>query len=326
MNLRKLGAWACTVAALATTAACASTTTPDANRTDANRTDASRTDVIRTVAADTTNPLTDVGGSLVVSVGDIVCRPGGTVTLTTCRDEATAYQAKSYRPRYALVLGDNQYESGTAGEFRDGYDKTWGALKSITKPIPGNHEYNTAGASGYYSYFQNQTRAPGYYAFNVNNWRVYALNSNCTKIDCAAEAAWLDRDMTMNPRKCSLLMMHHPLYSSGLEHGDSPQGQRFWRVGLAHGADLVLAGHDHDYERFQRMNADGGPAAKGILSFVVGTGGKNLYHTAGLRAGSMVYDAHRAGVLALKLGAVRYGWQFKTIDGRVIDKGIRYCL
>jgi hypothetical protein len=321
MNLRKLGVWACTVAALATTAACASTTTPDANRTDA-----SRTDVIRTVAADTTNPLTDVGGSLVVSVGDIVCRPGGTVTLTTCRDEATAYQAKSYRPRYALVLGDNQYESGTAGEFRDGYDKTWGALKSITKPIPGNHEYNTAGASGYYSYFQNQTRAPGYYAFNVNNWRVYALNSNCTKIDCAAEAAWLDRDMTMNPRKCSLLMMHHPLYSSGLEHGDSPQGQRFWRVGLAHGADLVLAGHDHDYERFQRMNADGGPAAKGILSFVVGTGGKNLYHTAGLRAGSMVYDAHRAGVLALKLGAVRYGWQFKTIDGRVIDKGIRYCL
>jgi hypothetical protein len=321
MNLRKLGVWACTVAALATTAACASTTTPDANRTDA-----SRTDVIRTVAADTTNPLTDVGGSLVVSVGDIVCRPGGTVTLTTCRDKATAYQAKSYRPRYALVLGDNQYESGTAGEFRDGYDKTWGALKSITKPIPGNHEYNTAGASGYYSYFQNQTRAPGYYAFNVNNWRVYALNSNCTKIDCAAEAAWLDRDMTMNPRKCSLLMMHHPLYSSGLEHGDSPQGQRFWRVGLAHGADLVLAGHDHDYERFQRMNADGGPSAKGILSFVVGTGGKNLYHTAGLRAGSMAYDAHRAGVLALKLGTVRYGWQFKTIDGRVIDKGIRYCL
>jgi hypothetical protein len=311
MNLRKLGVWACTVAALATSAACATTTT---------------TEAFRTVAADTSNPLTDVGGSLVVAVGDVACSPGGAVTTTTCRDAATANQAKSYRPRYALLLGDEQYQSGSAAEFRGAYDKTWGALKSITKPIPGNHEYNTSGASAYYSYFSAQTRAPGYYAFNVNNWRVYALNSNCTKVDCSAEAAWLERDMTQNPRKCSMLMMHHPLYSSGLEHGDSPQGQAFWRVGLAHGADVVLAGHDHDYERFQRMNADGRSAAKGILSFVVGTGGKNLYHTAGLRSGSMVYDAHRAGVLALKLGTVRYGWQYKTIDGRVIDKGIRYCL
>jgi acid phosphatase type 7 len=218
MNLRKLGVWACTVAALATTAACAATpTTPSSPSTEA----------IRTVSADTTNPLTDVGGSLVVSVGDIACSPGGTVTSTTCQDAATANQAKSYRPRYALVLGDEQYQSGTAADFRNGYDKTWGALKSITKPVPGNHEYNTAGAAGYYSYFSAQTRSPGYYAFNVNDWRVYALNSNCTKIDCATEAAWLDRDMTQNPRKCSLLMMHHPLYSSGLEHGDSPQGQPF---------------------------------------------------------------------------------------------------
>lgn len=311
MNVRKFGVWACAIAALASTAACASTTS---------------TDALRTVAAGTSTPLTDVGGSLVTAVGDVACTPGGTVTTTTCRDAATASQAKSYKPRYALLLGDEQYQSGSLTDFRGGYDKTWGALKSITKPVPGNHEYNTAGASGYYSYFQAQTRSPGCYAFNVNNWRVYALNSNCTKVDCPSEAAWLDRDMSQNPRKCSLLMMHHPLYSSGLEHGDSPEGRNFWKVGLAHGADVVLAGHDHDYERFQRMNADGKPASKGILSFVVGTGGKNLYHTAGLRAGSQVYDAHRAGVLALKLGAVRYGWQYKTIDGKVIDKGIRYCL
>lgn len=311
MNLRKLGVWACTVAALATTAACSPVTS---------------TEAIRTAAATTTNPLNHVGGSLVVSVGDVACRPGGTVTTKTCRDAATARQARSYRPRFALVLGDEQYQSGRATEFRGGYDKTWGSLKSVTKPVPGNHEYNTAGASGYYSYFRAQTRSPGYYAFNINNWRVYALNSNCSKINCTTEATWLDRDMSRNPRKCSLLMMHHPLYSSGVDHGDSPQGRRFWKVGLAHRADVVLAGHDHDYERFQRMNADGRPARKGIASFVVGTGGKNLYHTAGLRTGSQVYDAHRAGVLALKLGRVRYGWQYKTIDGRVIDRGMRYCL
>jgi acid phosphatase type 7 len=311
MNLRKIGAWACTVAALATTAGCATSPSNEA---------------IRTVASGTVDPLTDVGGSLVVTVGDIACAPGGTVTTTTCRDAATASLAKGYRPRYALILGDEQYQAGTAAQFRDGYDKTWGALRSISKPIPGNHEYSTAGASGYYSYFAGQTRSPGYYAFNINNWRVYALNSNCSKIDCATEASWLDHDLTQNPHKCSLLMMHHPLYSSGLEHGDSPEGRPFWQIGLRHGVDLVLAGHDHDYERFQRMNADGGADARGIASFVVGTGGKSLYHSRGIRAGSQVYDAHRAGVMALKLGAVRYGWQYKTIDGKVMDSGLRYCI
>jgi hypothetical protein len=309
MNLRTIGVWACAVAALAMTTACGSTSSVG----------------LRTVAATTQSPLTQVGGSLVVTVGDIACRPGGAVTATTCRDAATARLAKSYRPSYALVLGDEQYQSGTAAEFRDGYDKTWGALRSITRPVPGNHEYHTAGAAGYYAYFRNQTRAPGYYAFDVNNWRVYALNSNCAEIDCATEAGWLDRDMTAHPRRCSLIMLHHPLYSSGLEHGDSPEGRRFWRIALAHRAELALAGHDHDYERFRKMNADGTPTDRGMVSFVVGAGGKNLYHRGRLRAGSQVYDAHRAGVLALKLGSIRYGWQYKTIDGQVIDSGIRNC-
>ena len=310
MNLRTIGVWACTLATLAATAGGGTSPTVD---------------TIRTVAATTANPLTDVGGSLVVTVGDIACRPGSAVTYTTCRDAATAKLATSYGPRYALILGDEQYQSGTAAEFGDGYDKTWGALKAISKPIPGNHEYATSGAAGYYSYFQNQTKAPGYYAFSVDNWRIYALNSNCSKIDCAAEAAWLDRDMTNNPRRCSLIMLHHPLYSSGLEHGDSPEGRPFWRIALKHRAELALAGHDHDYERFRKMNAYGTATDTGMVSFVVGTGGKNLYHSRGLRAGSRVYDAHRAGVMALKLGAVRYGWQYKTVDGKVIDSGIRSC-
>jgi acid phosphatase type 7 len=270
---------------------------------------------------------TSVGGPRVVAVGDIACAPGGTVTPTTCRQAATAKQARAYDPKKVLGLGDMQYESGSLSEFRGSYDKSWGGdLKAITKPIPGNHEYRTSGASGYYRYFRNQQPGgSGYYSFNVGSWRVYALNSNCTKIDCARENAWLERDMAANPKMCTALMMHHPLYSSGYEHGDSPEGRRFWSTVLNHDADLVLAGHDHNYERFQPMNADGQVTSSGMASFVVGAGGKNLYSTRGIREGSVVFDNHRAGVLAMHLGRGAYGWKYQTIDGQVMDQGTATC-
>jgi hypothetical protein len=307
VNRLRVAAITAALSASLLSAGCAGTTSP----------------ATRPVAA--VDPLTAVGGSLVVAAGDIACAPGEPVTTTTCQDAATARQTKAYNPRYAFVLGDEQYGSGSVAEFRGGYAKTWGPLLSISRPIPGNHEYRTANAAGYYSFFAAKTRAPGYYAFNVGNWRVYALNSNCDKVNCATENTWLERDMAANPRKCSAVMMHHPLYSSGLEHGDSIEGRRFWTTALRHRADLVLAGHDHDYERFQRMNASGQPSSTGITSFVVGTGGKSLYHSRGLRAGSQVYDASRAGVLRLKLGTHRFGYKYTTIDGRTLDQGITYC-
>ena len=276
-------------------------------------------------ASSVVHPLTDVGGSLVVAAGDIACPPGSRVTATTCRDAATAAQAERYHPRFVFALGDEQYQTATSADFRDGYAKTWGALRSITKPIPGNHEYKTARAAGYYTYFEGRTTAPGYAAFDVGGWRVYALNSNCDNISCSKENAWLSHDMTQHPRRCSALLMHHPLYSSGLEHGDSPVGRRFWVTGLRHHADLVLAGHDHDYERFRKMNASGHASRSGLTSFVVGTGGKSLYPVRRLEPGSRVYDHHRAGVLALRLGTRRFGWQFRTVDGRLVDQGIAPC-
>lgn len=268
-----------------------------------------------------------VGGPRVVAVGDIACSPDGQVTTTTCRQRATARQARGYSPKRVLGLGDMQYDSGSLSEFSGSYDKSWGGdLKSITKPVPGNHEYRTSGASGYYRYFRNQQPgAPGYYAFNVGSWRIYALNSNCSIIDCAQEDAWLERDMAANPRACSALTMHHPLYSSGYEHGDSAEGQRFWRTALKHDADVVLAGHDHDYERFQPMDADGQVTDAGMTSFVVGTGGKSLYPTRGLRDGSVVFDNHRAGVMAMHLGTGAFGWHYQTIDGKTIDEGTADC-
>jgi acid phosphatase type 7 len=271
------------------------------------------------------DPLTSVGGPLVVADGDIACAPGSTVTTTTCRDVATASLAGSYRPRWVFSLGDQQYETGRLTDFQNGYHKTWGRFRPITKPVPGNHEYETSGAAGYYGYFSNQTRPPGYYAFNLGNWRIYALNSNCANVGCAREAAWLNDDMTANPHACTALMMHHPLYSSTLGRTGSPAVRPFWRIARAHGAELVLAGHSHNYERFRKLDAYGNPTPSGLTSFVAGAGGKSLHGAPSRVAGSVVFDSHRAGVLALKLGAVRYGWQYKTIDGRVIDSGIRNC-
>lgn len=145
--------------------------------------------------------LSKVDGPLVTVVGDIVCAPGGMVTSKTCRHAATTRQACGYQPRFALMLGDNQYDTGSLRAYRRAYDRTWGRLKSITKPVPGNHEYRTNGAAGYFRYFQNQQPGPpGYHAVNLGRWRLYTLNSNCSEINCALEARWLDRNMARHPR------------------------------------------------------------------------------------------------------------------------------
>lgn len=265
---------------------------------------------------------TEVTGPLVVAAGDISCTPGQATTETTCRDADTAELVQSYDPKLVLGLGDLQYEYGTLAAFRQAYAETWGAFKSITRPVPGNHEYYTAGAAGYYDYF-DRTR-PGYYAFDVGRWRVYALNSNCAHVSCDREARWLDRKMTERPRRCTAITMHHPRYSSGT-HGSTTTVRRLWRVALEHGTDLALAGHDHHYERFRRMNAAGGFSRTGIMSFVSGAGGRSHYSIKDVRRGSVVRDDDSFGALALTLGQGRFAWEYQTVDGTVVDSGTARC-
>ncbi len=269
-----------------------------------------------------TRAAAEVTGPVVVAAGDISCAPGQSETQTTCRDADTAALVASYDPRLVLGLGDLQYEHGTYAAFRDAYDETWGAFKTTTRPVPGNHEYYTAGAAGYYEYFDR--RPPGYYSFDVGSWRVYALNSNCDAVSCDREARWLRRTMEAHPRRCSLLTMHHPRYSSG-PHGSSTAVRRLWRVALRHGAEVAMAGHDHQYERFRRMNAVGDPARNGILSFVSGAGGRSLYSVQKVRRGSVFRDDDHFGVLALTLGKGRFAWEFRATDGSVLDSGTRRC-
>lgn len=267
-----------------------------------------------------------VSGPTVLAVGDIACAPGQLPTSNTCQQAATAALAQTFTPDYVLGLGDLQYETGALSAFRNSYDQSWGALKKVTKPVPGNHEYRTPDADGYFTYFDNQQPGrPGYYAFNVDRWRIYALNSNCTEINCRGQLDWMRQDMSSHPRRCSAISMHHPRYSSG-GHGNGLEAQRFWKVAYRRGVDLALAGHDHDYERFRRMDPFGVPARDGLISFVSGLGGKSLYGFGDVVDGSLVRYNENSGVLALTLGAGEFAFEFKSISGDVIDEGVRTCL
>ncbi|CAA9348814.1 MAG: hypothetical protein AVDCRST_MAG72-1291 [uncultured Nocardioidaceae bacterium] len=299
-------------ASVATLVAGLSTTDAGASPIDTS-TRAVRSDAVRGVA-----------GPTVVAVGDIACAPGD--SKHPCQQARTAALAKSYSPKYVLGLGDLQYEVGSLHAFRNSYDESWGALKSITKPVPGNHEYYTGGASGYYAYFRNQQPGPpGYYAFDVGTWRIYALNSNCAKISCRRQVRWLEANMKNHRRRCSAIMLHHPRFSSGGEHGSSVVARRFWEVAHQQHADLALSGHDHDYERFRRLTPSGKPSENGILGFVSGAGGKSLYRFGNVVRGSVARDNHTSGVLALSLGRGRFGFEYRTIDGKVVDYGARSC-
>jgi hypothetical protein len=278
-----------------------------------------------TAAVPRVQPVSAMRPVTVVAAGDIACAPGQAVAATACRQAATARLARSFRPRYVVPLGDEQYEGGDLADYRSAYARTWGRLKAISRPVPGNHDYQDRGAAGYFAYFRQETSPPGYYAFDVNRWRIYALNSNCSDVSCGAEAAWVNRDMAAHPRVCTAIAMHHPRYSSGAQHGDTPAVRPLWQVAVRHRVDLALAGHDHEYERFRAMDATGHVTRNGVVSFVAGTGGKSLYSKGATHVGSVVFDSRHFGVLALRLGRHSFAWTFKTIGGRVVDTGTHRC-
>ena len=263
---------------------------------------------------------------VVVAAGDIACAPSARTTRKQCQEGRTARLARALEPDAVLALGDLQYASGSLSHFRNGYHETWGKLRGITYPVPGNHEYRTAGARGYFSYFKGrQPGAPGYYAFNLGRWRVYALNSNCSEIRCGRQYEWLRKDLEAEPRRCSLFAMHHPRYSSGREHGSSTSMSRFFTIAKNHDVETIVAGHDHHYERFHRMDAGGEVDSEGVLSFVSGAGGKSLYGVGDVQDGSAYRLAGHFGVLRLALFPDRYRFAFKDVDGTTPDRGERSC-
>jgi acid phosphatase type 7 len=208
-----------------------------------------------------------------------------------------------------LALGDLTYPNGAMKEFTDCYAPTWGRFKDRTWPAPGNHEYYTPGAKPYFDWWGARA-GRGYYSFELGTWHIISLDSNLAPAQHAAQLDWLRADLAAHPARCTLAYWHHPLFSSG-GHGSIPKMRDAWQLLYAAGAELVLSGHDHDYERFAPQDADGRlDPTHGIRQFVVGTGG--AYPTPFLLTvpHSEVRDSNRTGVLRLRLYTGGYGWEF----------------
>ena len=260
------------------------------------------------------------GSVTFVGTGDIAdCASSG--------DEATANLLDGISGS-VFTLGDNVYPNGTLSEYNNCYDPSWGRHKARTYPSPGNHEYNTPGGAGYYAYFGAAAGDPakGYYSFELGAWHVIVLNSNITRDATSAQVQWLRGDLTANTKACTIAYWHHPRFSSGFEHGNNTSVQAFWDVLYEFNADIIMGGHDHDYERFapQTPSAVGDPA-RGIRQFVVGTGGKSLYSFGTLKANSQVFYNATAGVLKLTLYEGGYDWQFVPVSGSFSDSGTGTC-
>lgn len=227
-----------------------------------------------------------------------------------------------------LTLGDNTYPDGAPNEFTYCYEPTWGQFKTRTFPSPGNHDYRTLQASGYYDYFGDLTgpERRGYYSFNLGNWHVISLNSNLPLQEHQAQLEWLKADLANNPTRCTLAYWHHPLYSSG-DHGNISTMSDVWAVLYAANADLVLAAHDHDYERFAPQDMNGRRDDNfGIRQFVVGTGGALLKPLHPRIPNSEASDSLTYGVLKLTLQDAGYDWEFLPVEaGGFTDRGTALC-
>ncbi len=288
------------------------------------------------VPATPATPPTPPTPPTLVAVGDIACDPadagynGGAGTATRCRMRATSDLAIALSPVEVLLLGDNQYENGSLDRYLASFDPTWGRLKAITRPIPGNHEYATPGAQGYFSYFGAAAGDPakGWYSWDLGAWHLVALNSNCAAVggcDAASpQGEWLAADLAAHPGVCTLAAWHHPRFSSG-PHGDDTSVEELWAILQAAGADVVLNGHDHGYERFAPQTAGGAADPRGLRAFVVGTGGKNITAVTTVRANSEIREYGAFGVLELTLHPNGYEWRFLSDAGSLLDSGRGLC-
>jgi len=247
----------------------------------------------------------------------------GAGDISTCENAGDTKTANLIEdiPGTVFTAGDNAYPSGALGDFEDCYEPTWGAFRDRTRPTPGNHEYETADASGYFAYFKTAAGEPGegWYAYDLGAWRIYALNSNCAPVGGCGKGSpqlkWLKADLAANRSRCIAAYWHHPLFSSGA-HGNSPKVKPFWRALYAAGADVIINGHDHDYERFARQEPDGDRNTAGIREFVVGTGGAERRPFANIKANSQARKATTFGVLKLTLHATSYDFRFVPQAGK----------
>jgi chitodextrinase len=290
------------------------------------------------------------GDPVIAAAGDIACDPantgfnGGAGVPTRCRQRYTSDQLVGGNFAAVLDLGDNQYECGSLTAYNQSYDPSWGRVKSITRPAPGNHEYLTsasnstgcnssnAGAAGYFNYFGAAAGTPGqgWYSYDIGTWHILSLNSQCSAVGgCGTSSpqyAWLQADLAAHSNYCTLAYWHVPLFSSG---GRAAANSRsWWQLLYNANADVVLTGHDHIYERFAPQDANANlNLARGIREFIVGTGGGNHTSIVSVAANSEVRDSTTFGILELTLHPTSYEWVFVPAagSGTFTDSGSAAC-
>ena len=264
----------------------------------------------------------------IVTAGDIACDPAQNVgTPQDCDQAATAALIGKLHPTAVLPLGDLQYEKGSPAAFAAVFGATWGKYRSIMYPAVGNHEYLTSGGAGYFRYFGGLS---SYYSYNLGDWHMISLNSECSHAGgCQAGSAqerWLRADLAAHNTLCTLVYWHEPRFSSG-EHGNATQMATIWSDLVAAHVDVVLSGHNHDYERFAPLGATGLPNPAGVTEFVVGTGGKNHYaFVHAPLAGEVVRNQTAFGVMRMLLGPSGFSWRFYAAPGYAFnDSGSAAC-
>ncbi|HZM80868.1 MAG TPA: DNRLRE domain-containing protein [Candidatus Limnocylindrales bacterium] len=260
--------------------------------------------------------------------GDPVLVGAGDIATSSSTDTATAALLDNI-PGTVFTAGDNVYPNGTASEFASFYEPTWGRHKARTRPAPGNHDYNTSGATGYYNYF-GASAGPsgrGYYSYDLGNWHVVSLNSEVSTSAGSAQEQWLRADLAASTKPCTFAYWHKPRFTSGSNHSPNTAIGPLVQALYDFNAEVVVAGHNHQYERFAPMNPSGGlDTARGIRHFVAGMGGAGAYSFGTIQPNSEARNTGTHGVLKFTLHANGYSWQFVPVAGGTYnDSGSGSC-
>jgi hypothetical protein len=255
---------------------------------------------------------------------------GDIANCSRSQDEATAKLLDAI-PGTVFTAGDNVYTHASPKEFTDCYGPTWGRAKSRTKPAPGDEDYETAGAKGYLGYFGSRAAPAGktYYSYSIGAWHAVVLDTDCSDVGgCGAtspQALWLKADLAAHPTTCTIAIFHHPRFSSAQSKPDG-RSVTFWQILYSYGADVIVSGHRHQYERFAPQTSTGAASSKGIREFVVGTGGAALVGFSTVAPNSEVRNSSTYGVLKLTLHASSYDFAFVPIAGQSFrDSGSANC-
>ncbi|MDQ3149230.1 MAG: metallophosphoesterase [Chloroflexota bacterium] len=265
-----------------------------------------------------------------VGAGDIAeCPTQGDEETAMLLDEIVAENPDAV----IYTTGDNAYQDGSYQEYLDCYEPSWGRHKSRTYPAVGNHEFKQTKAAGYHEYWGDRGGPFDryYYSYDVESWHVVVLNSECHRVGCefgssdGDQVEWLEADLEASDARCTIAIWHTPRWSSG-RYSNDPEYDTLWRVLYDHGAEVVLNGHEHLYERFEPMNPDGEiDATRGIRQFTVGTGGGNLRGFDTIHPNSAARGSE-FGVLQFELERDSFAWKFLAVDGTdFTDSGLATC-